>query len=246
MSEENKEKRVRRSKEEINESKTVYERLVEKFPEKYLKRRILNEGTRDEKVIEYIGGDRVVERLNEVVGVANWSFTCVDRIVDIDIGHIAVLGRLEVSIDGIVTIKEQWGSSVVETYSNGRVVCLGDNIKAATTDSLKKCATLVGIGLYLYDSESMKFPDINSVAPVGTEKESKTNELRNSVNKKASKAQVSTIIKIIKENEINESDVKSRYGVDNFSEMSNSSASEFIVKWKEIFASQDSNSASSS
>ena len=51
MSEENKEKRSRRSKEEINESKTSYERLAEKFQEKYLKRRILNEGTKDERVI---------------------------------------------------------------------------------------------------------------------------------------------------------------------------------------------------
>ena len=246
MSEENKEKRIRRSKEEINESKTSYERLTEKFQEKYLKRRILNEGTRDEKVIEYIGGDRVVERLNDVLGVSGWSFTITDRIVDIDIGHIAVLGRLEAVVDGRPTIKEQWGSSIVETYSNGRVVCLGDNIKAATTDALKKCATLIGVGLYLYDSESMKFPDVNCVVPGGKEKDDKINELRNSVNKKASKAQVSTIIKIIKDNEISESDVKERYGVENFSDMSNSSASEFIVKWKEIFSKQESNSDSKS
>ena len=246
MSEENKEKRARRSKEEINESKTSYERLAEKFQEKYLKRRILNEGTKDERVIEYIGGDKVVERLNNVLGVANWSFTISDRIVDVDIGHIAVLGRLEAIVDGVATVKEQWGSSVIETYSNGRVVCLGDNIKAATTDALKKCATLVGVGLYLYDSESMKFPDVNCVIPGGKEKNDKINELRSSVNKKASKAQVSTIIKIIKDNEISESDVKERYGVENFSEMSNSSASEFIVKWREIFSKQESNSDSKS
>lgn len=244
MSEENKEKRVRRSREEINESKTFYEKLTDKFPEKFLKRRILNEGTKDEKIVEYIGGDKVVERLNDVVGVTNWSFTISDRIIDVDIGHIAILGRLVVVRDGIETVREQWGSSVIETYSNGRVVSLGDNIKAATTDALKKCATLIGVGLYLYDSESMKFPDVNCVVPGGREKDDKVNELRNSVNKKASKAQISTIIKIIKDNEINESDVKERYGVENFSDMSNSSASEFIVKWKEIFPKQDSNSNS--
>lgn len=239
-----KEKRVRRSREEINESKTTYERLIEKFPEKYLKRRILNEGTREEKVVEYIGGDKVVERLNEVFGVVNWNFIVSDRIIDIDIGHIAILGRLVVVEDGKETVKEQWGSSVIDTYSNGRVVCLGDNIKAATTDALKKCATLVGVGLYLYDSESMKFPDMNCATPVGKEKENTVECLRNSVNKKASKAQVSTIIKIIKENDISETEVKERYGVENFSEMSNSSASEFIVKWKELFRKQDSNSSS--
>lgn len=246
MSEETKEKRVRRSKEEINESKTTYERLTEKFPEKYLKRRILNEGTREEKVVEYIGGDKVVERLNEVFGIMNWCFTISDRIIDIDIGHIAILGRLVVIENGQETVKEQWGSSVIDTYTNGKVVCLGDNIKAATTDALKKCATLLGIGLYLYDSESMKFPDVNCVMPVGKDKENAVESFRSSMNKKASKAQVSTILKIIKENGIDEEVVKERYEVENFSDMSNSSASEFIVKWKDLFAKQDSNSCSNS
>lgn len=244
MSEENKEKRIRRSKDQINESKTPYERLTEKFPEKYLKRRILNGGTKDEKVIEYIGGDKVIERLNEVIGVSEWSFTISDKIVDVDIGHIAILGRLEACINGVVTIKEQWGSSIIETYSNGRVVSLGDNIKAATTDALKKCATTLGVGLYLYDTESMKFPDANCTMPTNGAKEEFVANLRDNLSKKASKAQVSTIIKIIKDNGLEEELVKKRYGVDNFSDMSNSSASEFIVKWKEIFSGQGSNSNS--
>ena len=66
------------------------------------------------------------------------------------------------------------------------------------------------------------------------------------MNKKASKAQVSTILKIIKENGIDEGLVKERYEVENFSDMSNSSASEFIVKWKDLFAKQESNSCSNS
>ena len=195
-------------------------------------------------MIEYIGGDKVVERLNEVVGVSKWSFTVPDKIVDVDIGHIAVLGRLEAFVDGSLTVKEQWGSSVIETYSNGRVVSLGDNIKAATTDALKKCATLLGVGLYLYDSESMKFPDINCVVPTGQSKEGSIEALRNNLNKKASKAQVSTIIKIIKDNNLDENSVKQRYAVENFSDMNSSSASEFIVKWKEIFQHNESNSNS--
>jgi hypothetical protein len=121
---------------------------------------------------------------------------------------------------------------------------LGDNIKAATTDALKKCATLIGVGLYLYDSESMKFPDISCACPVGNKKENTIESYRESVNKNASKAQISTIIKIIKENNIEESSVKERYGIDNFSDMSSSSASEFIVKWKELFIKCESNSCS--
>lgn len=244
MSEEILEKRVRRSKSELNESKTPYQRLCDKFPEKYLKRRLLNQGTPDEKVIEYIGGDKVIERLNEVIGFA-WGFEIVDKIIDIDIGQIAILGRLSANIDGVVTRKEQWGSSAIDTYSNGRIVSLGDNIKAATTDSLKKCATLLGVGLYLYDSESMKFPEQNYVLPTTQKKEEEANKIKESLNQKASKAQVSTIIKIIKDNELDEQKVKERYGVEKFSDMSNLSASEFIVKWRDIFAATEVSSSNS-
>lgn len=245
MSEEIKEKKIkRRSKSELYEIKTTYQKLSEKFPDKFVKRRLINSGTSDEKVIEYIGGDKVVERLNEVIGF-NWTFEVVDKIVDIDIGQIAILGRLSAEVDGVKTFKEQWGSSVIDTYSNGRVVSLGDNIKAATTDSLKKCATLYGVGLYLYDSESMKFPDNKCVPPSKASTESSIEKIRDSLERKASKAQVSTIIKIIKDNELDEKLIKEKYNVEKFVDMSNSSASEFIVRWREMFQkSEHSNSSS--
>ena len=242
MSEEVREKRTRRSKSEMNELRTPYQRLSEKFPEKFLKRRIINQGTSDERVIEYIGGDKVIERLNEIIGLG-WNFEIVDKIVDIDIGQIAVLGRLSADIGGVKVVKEQWGSSAIDTYPNGRVISLGDNIKAATTDALKKCATRIGVGLYLYDSESMKFPEQSYVPPVTKAKEVSVEKIRDSLDKKASKAQVSTIIKIIKDNELDESAVKQKYSVEKISDMSNSSASEFIVRWRELFTKQDSSNS---
>jgi hypothetical protein len=33
---------------------------------------------------------------------------------------------------------------------SGAILSLADDLKAAATDSLKKCATLLGVGLYLY------------------------------------------------------------------------------------------------
>ena len=33
----------------------------------------------------------------------------------------------------------------------GKIVSLGDDLKAAATDALKKCATLFGVGLHLYE-----------------------------------------------------------------------------------------------
>lgn len=237
-------KRQRRSKTEVNSSKTTYERLSEKFPERFIKRRLINQGTADEKVIEYIGGDKVIERLNSVIGF-NWSFTIEDRIIDIEMGQIAILGRLEAVIDNIKTVKEQWGSSAIDTYSNGKVVSLGDNIKAATTDSLKKCATLIGVGIYLYDSESMKFTDKNYVAPSTEETVIKAEEIRETINKAATKAQISSIIKISKENNINVESILKKYGVEKISDMKRSDAANFIVNYSSIIE-EISNSSNSS
>ena len=237
-------KRQRRSKTEVNSSKTTYEKKKKKFPERFIKRRLINQGTADEKVIEYIGGDKVIERLNSVIGF-NWSFTIEDRIIDIEMGQIAILGRLEAVIDNIKTVKEQWGSSAIDTYSNGKVISLGDNIKAATTDSLKKCATLIGVGIYLYDSESMKFTDKNYVAPSTKETEIKAEEIREAINKAATKAQISSIIKISKENNINVESILKKYGVEKISDMKRSDAANFIVNYSSIVE-EISNSSNSS
>jgi hypothetical protein len=49
--------------------------------------------------------------------------------------------------------KAAFGSSrITRDNRSGKAVALGDDLKAATTDALKKAATLLGVGLYLYDS----------------------------------------------------------------------------------------------
>jgi hypothetical protein len=41
-------------------------------------------------------------------------------------------------------------SQVTRERESGALVSLGDDLKAAATDALKKCATFLGIGLHLY------------------------------------------------------------------------------------------------
>ena len=36
----------------------------------------------------------------------------------------------------------------------GEIVSLADDLKAAATDSLKKCATMLGVGLHLYNGDN--------------------------------------------------------------------------------------------
>lgn len=71
-------------------------------------------------------------------------------------------GRLTVRVDGKPIIKTQFGSQAIEFLSNSDTpVSLGDAYKGAASDALKKCASLLGISLDLYDSDSKINLDVN-------------------------------------------------------------------------------------
>lgn len=102
--------------------------------------------------LSYIPAKNIIQRLNECFS-NDWCFTIVDKFVDLSISQVAVHGRLEVVSDSGTIVKEQWGGAYIEKTINGKVINLGDNLKAASTDSLKKCASLLGVGLYMYTDD---------------------------------------------------------------------------------------------
>ena len=94
--------------------------------------------------VTYIEGAAVIARLNEALD-GSWSFEVIEYKLFED--EIVVLGKL--TANGI--IKSQFGSTkITRNRDTGDPVSLGDDLKAASTDALKKCATLLGVGLYLY------------------------------------------------------------------------------------------------
>ena len=95
-------------------------------------------------VLDYVEGHNVIHRLNESLDGA-WSFEITHHEIRED--EVLVLGRL--SAENIV--KMQFGvSQVTREKASGALVSLGDDLKAAATDALKKCATFLGVGLHLY------------------------------------------------------------------------------------------------
>lgn len=100
------------------------------------------------KTLDYIEGHSVIARLNEAFE-SDWSFTVVEHhILD---EEVVVLGRLTAGN----IVKEQFGSNkITKDSETGRVLCVGDDLKSAATDSLKKCASLLGVGLHLYGEVS--------------------------------------------------------------------------------------------
>jgi hypothetical protein len=95
-------------------------------------------------LLDYVEGHNVVQRLNQALDGA-WSFEITQHEVRED--EVWVLGKL--TAEGIA--KMQFGvSQVTRERNGGAMVSLGDDLKAAATDSLKKCATFLGVGLHLY------------------------------------------------------------------------------------------------
>jgi len=98
------------------------------------------------QLLDYVEGHAVIQRLNDAFE-GHWSFEVVHHAILQESDEIVVLGKL--AADGVV--KMQFGSSqLTRDRGTKALVSLADDLKAATTDALKKCATLLGVGLHLY------------------------------------------------------------------------------------------------
>src|SRR5687768_7292841 len=100
----------------------------------------------------YVEHGYVTERLNLVFGF-NWDFEVVDKQMLDD--EVIVEARLTVRTPGGQTIvKTQFGGAEIKRHNSGtktgRPLSIADDYKAAASDALKKCASLLGIGLDLY------------------------------------------------------------------------------------------------
>jgi len=95
-------------------------------------------------VLDYIEGSAVIQRLNECFD-SEWIFEIQEHRMYDD--EVVVLGKL--TAQGVT--KSQFGKSrITRCRVDKSIVSLGDDLKAAATDCMKKCATLFGIGLHLY------------------------------------------------------------------------------------------------
>jgi hypothetical protein len=100
--------------------------------------------------LTYVTGEQVARRLNEVLGVAGWSFRVLKHDIHPEADEVWVLGELVAEIDGKHITKQQFGSEKIKrSRTTGTPLDLGFNLKGAGTDALKKCASLLGVGLYL-------------------------------------------------------------------------------------------------
>ena len=100
------------------------------------------------QTLNYVSGYTVIDRLNQAFE-SLWSFEITAHEIHED--EVIVIGKL--SAGG--TVKMQFGSSrITRVKDTGEAISLADDLKAATTDAIKKAASLLGVGLHLYADKS--------------------------------------------------------------------------------------------
>jgi hypothetical protein len=111
--------------------------------------------------LEYITGEQAITRLNETLGVGGWSFRIVEHGIHGEADECWVLGEMTAIVPsvegtGFATVtRQQFGSQKVKrSRASGTPLDIGFDLKGAATDALKKCASLLGVGLYLWKKEA--------------------------------------------------------------------------------------------
>jgi hypothetical protein len=125
--------------------------IGQKTPKQFIKTRPGPGGIQ----LSYVEVGYVINILNQVFGF-DWDF----RILDQQIGkmQVWVRGELTVRVKEHSVIKGQYGGAAIKTNrSTGEPISIADDLKAAASDSLKKCASMLGIAgdIYWKDLDSL-------------------------------------------------------------------------------------------
>ena len=106
--------------------------------------------------LKYTDGAYVIRTLNQALGW-DWDFVADNEELLMNGDkpfEVKVRGTLTVRMNGRAITKTQFGCQPIEMLRNGSApVSIGDAYKGAATDAMKKCASLLGIALDLYDSD---------------------------------------------------------------------------------------------
>ena len=124
----------------------MYQQLTEPFPQEM--ERSLNKGGAN---LTYIPVSEVINRLNKVVGVDKWSYSVKSwqQLGNAIVAHVTLIAEIE----GNTVTRDGVGGQKIKMTKQGEPLDIGDEVKGAVSDALKKAAQAFGVGLYLARSE---------------------------------------------------------------------------------------------
>lgn len=102
--------------------------------------------TQRHMMLSYVDARDVAERLDHVLTPARWSFRT-EAVPNTNVVH----GSLAISVEG-----DQW--TVREDHGYPNSDSDEEPLKSATSDALKRCAVMFGIGRHLYDDNHPQRP----------------------------------------------------------------------------------------
>ena len=126
--------------------------LLKHTPEKYKRKRPAKGGGQ----WTYVTGGYVKKCLNLMFGW-NWDFEIVDEQIMIEAKEVIVKGKLTCRSNGETIVKMQYGNKEIMLKKNTNIpLSIGNDMKAAATDCLKKCAAEIGIAADVYNPEEFR------------------------------------------------------------------------------------------
>lgn len=130
------------------------QKLLSVTPKQYVKKRPAKGGGE----WEYVTGGYIRKVLNVMFGW-DWDFEILDE--KIMHGEAIVKGRLTCRSAGKTIVKTQYGNKDIilrkaDEKGERAPLSIGNDLKAAATDCLKKCAAEIGIAADIYNKEDFK------------------------------------------------------------------------------------------
>lgn len=126
------------------------ELILKRTPEKYVRNRPAKGGGQ----WKYVSGGYVKKCLNLLFGF-DWSFEILEQMIMHK--EAIVKGKLTINSNGKTIVKMQFGNKDI-TYRKGteEPLSIGNDLKSAATDALKKCAAEIGIAADIYNAEEFR------------------------------------------------------------------------------------------
>lgn len=126
--------------------------ILQKTPPQYVKKRPAKGGG----TWDYVTGGYVKKCLNLMFGW-RWSFEIIDEKIMIEAKEVVVKGRLTCHTEQGEIVKMQYGNKDIIFRKNSDIpLSVGNDMKAAATDCLKKCAAEIGIAADIYNKEDFR------------------------------------------------------------------------------------------
>lgn len=152
--------------------------ILKKTPAQYVKKRPAKGGGQ----WDYVTGGYVRKCLNLMFGWL-WNFEILDEKILIESGEVIVKGKLTCQSGGKEIVKMQYGNKdIVFKRGTKTPLSIGNDMKAAATDCLKKCAAEIGIAADIYNKEDFREIIISNTKDILTEIKSLYDEKANLIN----------------------------------------------------------------